>query len=362
MFPSANSPSPPEDVQEDENAHSDYEDYAEEDDSPHVHSNDGTELPQSFRGRANRHRNRTRKPPRKLPVLGVGDRIGEGDSRLVLGILPDDLAKVAFERLKQEVGWNTMYHRGGEVPRLVAVEGEVEEDGSFPVYRHPADESPPLRPWSPTVALIREHVQQVLQHPVNHVLIQLYRNGKDAISEHSDKTIDVVRGSNIVNVSVGAQRTMTLKAKKDWPKPEAPPVEAGQVQTKPPREAQKIPLPHNSMFVMGPQTNARWLHSINPDNRPLRIKSDEEQAYNGERISLTFRHIGTFLTKDETMIYGQGATGKTRPEAKRVINGSESESSRLIQAFGEENHRSDFDWDATYGQGFDVLHFSIVSS
>ena len=61
----------------------------------------------------------------------------------------------------------------------MAVEGEVSDDGrcaivlsfyaavglhfkfSFPVYRHPADESPPLSPFSPTVALIREHVQKV---------------------------------------------------------------------------------------------------------------------------------------------------------------------------------------------------------
>jgi alkylated DNA repair dioxygenase AlkB len=42
------------------------------------------------------------------------------------------------------------------------------------------------------------------------VLIQLYRTGADYISEHSDKTIDVVRGSRIVNVSLGARRTMTL--------------------------------------------------------------------------------------------------------------------------------------------------------
>jgi hypothetical protein len=69
---------------------------------------------------------------------------------------------------------------GGEVPRLVAVEGEVGEDGrfgtpfrlrtcvntslflySFPIYRHPADESPPLSAFSSTVSLIREHVQKV---------------------------------------------------------------------------------------------------------------------------------------------------------------------------------------------------------
>ena len=54
--------------------------------------------------------------------------------------------------------------------------------------------------------MIRERVEKILQHPVNHVLIQYYRTGNDYISEHSDKTIDVIRGSKIVNVSLGAER------------------------------------------------------------------------------------------------------------------------------------------------------------
>lgn len=61
--------------------------------------------------------------------LGVGDQLGEGDSRLVLDILPEELGVAAFERVRDEVQWKTMFHRGGEVPRLVAVEGEVNEDG-----------------------------------------------------------------------------------------------------------------------------------------------------------------------------------------------------------------------------------------
>jgi alkylated DNA repair dioxygenase AlkB len=50
------------------------------------------------------------------------------------------------------------------------------------------------------------------------VLIQPYRTGAvraDYISEHSDKTIDVVRVSRIVNLSLGARRTMMLRTKKD---------------------------------------------------------------------------------------------------------------------------------------------------
>lgn len=188
---------------------------------------------------------------------------------------------------------------------------------------------------------------------MNHVLIQYYRSGKDYISEHSDKTIDVVRGSNIVNVSLGAQRVMTLRTKRD--RQHELLVDGGAPA---PRATQRIPLPHNSMFVMGPETNAQWLHGINHDNRPVKIKSESELLENGERISLTFRRIGTFLSRDQSKIYGQGARGKTKGTARPVINGTE-EGTRLIQAFGEENHKSNFDWDGNYGQGFDVLHFTL---
>jgi len=309
---------------------------------------------------------RTNGGPRnpKPATLGVEDTLGEGDSSLVLNVLPQDLADVAFENMRKEVAWQSMYHHGGAVPRLVAVEGQVDTDGSFPIYRHPADESPPLLPFSQTVSQIREHVQEVLNHPVNHVLIQHYRSGADYISEHSDKTIDVVRGSNIVNVSLGAQRVMTLRMKKDGAQ-KLPGAEAAIS-----RPAQRIPLPHNSMFVLGPETNKKWLHGINHDNRPFRQKDDAERYQNGERISLTFRHIGTFLTKDMSMIYGQGSTGiaggdttegkPKKEDKKRVVNGTEKGNTdtphKLIQAFGKENGQSDFDWDKWYGQGSDVLH------
>ena len=47
-----------------------------------------------------------------VPVLGVGDRIGEGDTYLVENVLPPGLAEVAFEDLMKEVAWNVMHHRG----------------------------------------------------------------------------------------------------------------------------------------------------------------------------------------------------------------------------------------------------------
>lgn len=68
-------------------------------------------VPQAFAGRANR-RQRPAREQERAAVLGVGDPLGTGDSYLVEDILPEELAEVAFERMRNEVKWNTMYHRG----------------------------------------------------------------------------------------------------------------------------------------------------------------------------------------------------------------------------------------------------------
>lgn len=120
-------------------------------------------------------------------TLGPQDSIGAGDSRIIHDVLDSPLVDEVFRLLKEEVGWQNMYHRSGKVPRLVAVQGEILPDGSIPIYRHPADESPRLLSFSPTVQKIRREVERVLKQPFNHALIQLYRDGTDNISEHSDK-------------------------------------------------------------------------------------------------------------------------------------------------------------------------------
>lgn len=286
---------------------------------------------------------RSGKPKQPQDICKPGDKIGEGDSRIVYDL---DLPSDAFEEIRKEVAWQKMYHMSGEVPRLVAVQGEVSPDGSIPIYRHPADESPPLQPFTTTVNRIRHIVQTILRHPLNHVLIQLYRDGEDRISEHSDKTLDIVRGSSICNVSLGAQRVMTIRTK-------GKESEDGDAN----RLTQRIPMPHESMFVLGEKTNMRWLHGIRPDKRAASEKTVEERAYNGERISLTFRHIGTFLDPTGSTIWGQGAVSKQQDKANPVLHGDPTETERMVRAFGEENRSSDFDWEAVYGGGFDVVNF-----
>ncbi|KAI1455576.1 hypothetical protein F4805DRAFT_265542 [Annulohypoxylon moriforme] len=277
--------------------------------------------------------------------------LAEGDTKVIYDVLSPPLSENIFEKIKDEVDWRRMNHQGGEVPRLVAVQGQVDEDGSMPIYRHPSDESPPLFPFTSTVRSIKEVVEKQLGHPLNHVLIQLYRSGNDYISEHSDKTLDIVKDSFIANVSLGAERTMVFRSKRELPDAARP---------RPPRKAERASLPHNSLCKMGLMTNMRWLHSIRQDKRMDRDKTEAELAYDGARISLTFRHIGTFLDRDGRFIWGQGATAKTKETARNVINGQTPEAVKLLKAFSKENLSTKFDWDEYYGKGSDVLHISAA--
>ncbi|KMU80830.1 isochorismatase family protein [Coccidioides immitis RMSCC 3703] len=162
------------------------------------------------------------------------------------------------------------------------------------------------------------------------------------------------RGSSICNVSLGAQRVMTLRTKASA----TPRSESGDAG----RQSQRVPLPHNSLFILGETSNMKWLHGIRQDKRPESTKGPEELAFNGERISLTFRHIGTFINPELDTIWGQGARSKTQDNAGKIIHGEASETERLIHAFGQENQQTVFDWDAHYGEGFDVVNFVTVTN
>ncbi|KKY27331.1 putative isochorismatase family protein family [Phaeomoniella chlamydospora] len=315
--------------------------------------------------------------PQRSPSFSA-ETYGEGDCYVLHDLLGKSALDGLFEKLRKEVQWQKMYHRSGEVPRLVAVQGQVQDDGTIPIYRHPADESPPLRPFSPTVDIIREHVQRSVGIHFNHVLIQLYRNGEDNISEHSDKTLDIERDTNIVNYSVGAQRTMILRTKKAYAKSPShvkgtkdhsqstsrfTDKDSTNEASSNSRTIQRITLPNDSLFVLGQTTNSSWLHSIRADKRRTEEKTSEELAFGGERISLTFRCIATFINSRKNLIWGQGATSKIAEAPSTIISNDANENEKLIVAFGQENHQAgDFDWEKTYGNGFDVVNFTTTKA
>jgi len=124
-----------------------------------------------------------------------GTIYGSNDSFLLLNIFPTEIADDLFSKLRDEITWNEMRQKGGRVPRDISIQGTIHiENGDEyePLYRHPADEQPELISWTSTALIIKERIEEIIEQKLNHALIQYYRNGKDFIGEHSDKTLDVL--------------------------------------------------------------------------------------------------------------------------------------------------------------------------
>ncbi|MFT3774461.1 MAG: isochorismatase family protein [Minicystis sp.] len=277
--------------------------------------------------------------------------LGAGGTTLWCGALRECIADDAsgFEAVLREVGWNVMFHRGGEVPRRVAIQGTRTSDGVEPLYRHPVDEQPALQDWTPRVDAIRRAVEARVGYPLNHGLLQLYRDGRDWIGEHADKTLDLVPHSPIINVSLGAMRTMVLRPKQGAEED---------------ARTQKLPLPHGSFLVMDAATNRAFYHAI---------KQQGEGAHDGPRISLTFRSIGTFVNPATGAVWGVGAPTASREEAearalaRRALPAEaraaeeRAEAERMLRLFREENMDPAFDI-AAYRPGFEALDLRSLNS
>ena len=71
------------------------------------------------------------------------------------------------------------------------------------------------------------------------------------------------------------------------------------------KPAQRVSLAHNSLFVLGWESNKLFLHGIKQDKRDIALKRPDEMAFDGERISFTFRTVATFVDP-RGFIFGQG--------------------------------------------------------
>lgn len=333
--------------------------------------------------------------------FGSGIILGTGDSFVRLNVVPAPEASSLMDKIKSEVTFKSMSHKGGLVPRLIANQGvyrslcfpvDAETSLKFndadiglvpgchhhtiddniilePIYRHPMDDDIDLQEMTPTVLMIKNHIEILTNQSYNHVLIQYYRSGEDYISEHSDKTLDIAIGSKIVNFSIGATRQFFLKQKKDSPLNLVLPNSTKDVNY---LLTEKIPLPHNSLFVLGWDTNRHFVHGIKQDKRLITLKADDELIYDCQRISLTFRCIETFRCRGrqlQSMLFGQGSPRRipvllpSDSDIKGIHEGHEEDKDteviQLLQAFSAENKTSMFDWDENYGRGFDVINISI---
>jgi len=166
-----------------------------------------------------------------------------------------------FEQLHRNLEWRQdlirVFGREVRIPRLNAWYG----DGGK-IYTYSGNIMSPI-PWTPTLILIKEKIEQEISLNFNSVLANLYRDGKDSVSWHSDDEPELGINPVIASISFGETRRFQLRHKSN-------------------KELEKveIALTHGSLLIMKGTTQHYWKHQI-----PKTAKNI------GARINLTFRFV-----------------------------------------------------------------------
>lgn len=175
-------------------------------------------------------------------------------------LLPEDRAGECFQRLCAELPWEQpaveVYGRHHPVPRLQSWHGDPEAE-----YRYSGLTLSP-EPWHPLLADVRARIEQVSDIRFNSVLANLYRDGRDSMGWHADDEPELGPEPRVASLSLGAERDFALRRKGET------------------RMAFKWPLAHNELWLMEPELQHHWQHSL-----PRRKRV--EQA----RLNLTFRWV-----------------------------------------------------------------------
>lgn len=159
----------------------------------------------------------------------------------------------------QEINWQqdqlTMYGKQVNIPRLQAWYGNPEHE-----YTYSGLTLTPLL-LTPTLITLKEKVEGFINFSFNSLLANLYRNGNDSVSWHSDDEPELGRMPTIASLSFGDTRNFQLKHKTTGDK-------------------LNIDLTSGSLLLMAGPTQHFWSHCV---PKTKRVKSP--------RINLTFRQI-----------------------------------------------------------------------
>ena len=153
-----------------------------------------------------------------------------------------DESDVMFENLLKEIKWRSdkikLYGKEFELPRKTAWYGEQEKS-----YKYSGIEMSP-EPWTPTLLKIKQAIEKVSDAKFNSVMMNLYRDGNDGISWHTDAEPELGRNPVIGSVSFGQTRRFMLRHRNN-------------------KELKfKIELLNGSFLLMGGATQHFWQHQI----------------------------------------------------------------------------------------------------
>lgn len=190
----------------------------------------------------------------------AGKTIAIDDGTLVLF---DDLVPAAesirlFKQLRADIDWQqeTLFLFGRDIatPRLTAWYGDAP-------YTYSGITHAP-RTWLPVLSPLRQLVEQTTAARFNTVLLNLYRDGSDSMSWHSDDEPELGANPTIASLNFGATRRFRFRHKADHKKSVA------------------VDLQDSSLLLMAGPIQHHWQHALPKSKKRL-----------APRINLTFRFI-----------------------------------------------------------------------
>jgi alkylated DNA repair dioxygenase AlkB len=176
-------------------------------------------------------------------------------------IFDSEMADHYFDLLMQTTDWKNdetkMFGKTIITKRKVAWYGDKDYDYSYSKTIKKA------LPWTPTLVELKSKAEAISGELYNSCLLNLYHNGSEGMSWHSDNEKELKPNGAICSLSFGAERKFSLKNRGS-------------------NETISLLLENGSMLVMKGETQKNWVHSLPVSKRIV-----------DPRINLTFRTIIT---------------------------------------------------------------------
>lgn len=170
-----------------------------------------------------------------------------------------EIANNYLDVLRNNIDWKqesmNMYGKQVMFPRLTSWYGDNDKPYSFSgIKLNP-------HPWNKELLEIKNLIEPFCEVKFNSVLLNLYRDGNDSISWHTDAEKELGKNPLIASVNFGAERKFQIKHNDT-------------------QEKHEIILKHGSLLIMKGELQHFWKHQVPKQN-----------GITKERINLTFRVI-----------------------------------------------------------------------
>ena len=168
-------------------------------------------------------------------------------------------ANFYLKSLREGILWKqesmNMYGKQVMFPRLTSWYGDIDKPYTFSgITLQP-------NPWTKELQEIKETIEPICEVLFNSVLLNLYRDGNDSISWHTDAEKELGLNPLIASVNFGAERKFQIRHNET-------------------QEIIDINLKHGSLLIMKGELQHFWKHQVPKQKKIIK-----------ERINLTFRLI-----------------------------------------------------------------------